>query len=198
MQCHTEAAGRSLGLETKQLAFAITYPQTNRAANQLVTLNSINTLSPALAAPADEIPYPNPTGTPAHSANERVLICTPIARNAIVPAARRGNMDMRYSTPLASTNACDAVPGISDLGIANARLIAPGAADRSVPVRMSLRDDTSCRPSARRTRMPKAQLDPRLGQLAHQLQLRAVKTTSKRGRQQVFLKLIEPVTLGSS
>ena len=49
-------------------------------------------------------------------------------------------MDLRYSTPLAQTNACDVEPGLGNLGIANARLIAPGAAARSViPARMNRR-----------------------------------------------------------
>jgi len=51
------------------------------------------------------------------------------------------NMDLRYSTALADTHACDVVPGLGDLGITNARLIAPGAATRSVLIaRMSRRD----------------------------------------------------------
>lgn len=51
-------------------------------------------------------------------------------------------MDLRYDTPLANTNACNAesLTGGS-LGIANARLIAPGEASRSlVPQRMNRRD----------------------------------------------------------
>ncbi len=55
VQCHTEAAGASLGLETRQLAFNIRYPQTGRDAHQLVTLNAINTLTPPIANPSGEI-----------------------------------------------------------------------------------------------------------------------------------------------
>jgi hypothetical protein len=56
-------------------------------------------------------------------------------------------MDLRYSTPLANTNACDATPGLGDLDLPDARIIAPGAADRSVlPARMSLRDDPDAMP----------------------------------------------------
>jgi hypothetical protein len=50
-------------------------------------------------------------------------------------------MDLRYSTLLAQTNACDVAPTAGDLGIANARLIAPGDATRSLIVaRMNRRD----------------------------------------------------------
>ncbi len=38
--------GGSPGLETRQLAPDITYPQTDRNANQLVTLHAINVLTP--------------------------------------------------------------------------------------------------------------------------------------------------------
>ena len=58
-------------------------------------------------------------------------------------------MDLRYSTPLADTHACDVAPGLGDLGIANARLIAPGSAARSVLVeRMSRRDANGMPPLA--------------------------------------------------
>ena len=50
-------------------------------------------------------------------------------------------MDLRFDTALSNTNACDAVPLEGGLGIANARLIAPGDATRSVLVdRMGRRD----------------------------------------------------------
>lgn len=148
MQCHTEAAGRSLGLETKQLASSITYPQTNRAANQLVTLNAINALSPPLADPASETAYPNPTGTTGTLGERaRSYLHTNCAQCHRPSGPTTANLDLRYSTPLANTNACDVVPGVSDLGIANARLIAPGAADSSViPARMNLRNDPNQMP----------------------------------------------------
>ena len=51
------------------------------------------------------------------------------------------SMDLRYATTLASTGTCNALPQAGDLGISNARLIAPGDADRSVVVaRMQRRD----------------------------------------------------------
>jgi hypothetical protein len=50
-------------------------------------------------------------------------------------------MDLRYSTTLANTNACNALPLEGDLGIPNARLIAPGSAGASLIVeRMQRRD----------------------------------------------------------
>jgi uncharacterized repeat protein (TIGR03806 family) len=142
MQCHTEAAGRSLGLETKQLASKITYPQTGREAHQLVTLNAINVLAAPIANPGDEAPYPNPAGSAATVAERaRAYLHSNCSQCHRPNGPTSATMDLRYSTPLASMNACDVAPGRGDLGIANARLIAPGAAARSVLVsRMSRRD----------------------------------------------------------
>jgi hypothetical protein len=53
---------------------------------------------------------------------------------------------LRYTTPLANTNTCEVAP-TNDLGVANARLIAVGAAARSlVAVRSSRTDSTSMPP----------------------------------------------------
>ena len=51
-------------------------------------------------------------------------------------------MDLRYSTPLTETNACNATPQAGDLGIGtSARLIAPGSSTNSILVnRMNCRD----------------------------------------------------------
>jgi mono/diheme cytochrome c family protein len=60
-------------------------------------------------------------------------------------------LDLRYDKPLANTNACDAIPQASDLGIADARIIAAGDASRSVLVaRMSRRDSFAMPPLASR------------------------------------------------
>ena len=50
-------------------------------------------------------------------------------------------MDLRYTTALADTNACDVAPLNGQLGIPNARLVAPGDSARSLVVeRMQRRD----------------------------------------------------------
>ena len=141
VQCHTEAAGASLGLETRQLAFNIRYPQTGRDAHQLVTLDAINTLTPPIANPSGEMPYPDPSGTVGTLGERaRAYLHTNCAQCHRPNGPTPSNMDLRYDTALADTNACGAVPGHGDLGIANALVIAPGAPDRSVlPARMNAR-----------------------------------------------------------
>jgi hypothetical protein len=113
-----------------------------------LTLNAINTLSPPIADPAAEIPYPNPTGSAGTlSERARSYLHTNCSQCHRPGGPTTSNMDLRYATTLASINACDAAPGLGDLGITDARLIAPGAADRSVlPARMSLRDDADAMP----------------------------------------------------
>ena len=54
------------------------------------------------------------------------------------------DIDLRYSTALQNTNACDVNPQLGGFGIANSRIIASGDATRSVLVeRMSRRDSVS-------------------------------------------------------
>jgi hypothetical protein len=108
----------------------------------LVTLNEINALTTDISNPTDVVPYPNPTGT-AGTLGERARAylhsnCSQCHRPG---GGSTANMDLRYSTALADTHACDVAPGLGDLGIADARLIAPGSAARSVVIaRMSRRD----------------------------------------------------------
>ena len=87
MQCHTQAAGFSLGLETAQLNGSLTYAQTGRSANQITTLNAINVLSPPVAAnpPA----YANPADTSRTLTERARATSTPTAPTAIARRGRR-------------------------------------------------------------------------------------------------------------
>jgi hypothetical protein len=56
---------------------------------------------------------------------------------------------LRYTTSLAGTNGCERPPQAGELGLTNARIIAPGAAARSVLVaRMNRRDSQAMPPLA--------------------------------------------------
>ncbi|MCS6897366.1 MAG: hypothetical protein NZM29_05275, partial [Nitrospira sp.] len=146
MQCHTQAAGFVLGLETAQLNGNYTYPQTGRTANQIVTLRSIDILSP----PIGENPpaYVDPLDAAQNLvARARSYLHTNCA-NCHRPGGPTGvNMDLRYDTPLAQTGTCNVQPLRGDLGIAEARIIAPGDPARSVLLtRMNRRNDPSMMP----------------------------------------------------
>lgn len=144
MQCHTSAAGFSLGPEIAQLNGDLTYPSTGITANQLETLEHIMMftnplpgpvgLLPALADPAD--------GGESLTDRARAYLHTNCAQCHRPGGPTPSNMDLRYDTALPNMNTCDVVPSAGDLGIGpNAKIIAPGSAANSVlPARMNVRD----------------------------------------------------------
>jgi uncharacterized repeat protein (TIGR03806 family) len=140
VQCHTQAAGFSLGLETAQLNGSLTYAQTGRNANQITTLNAVNVLSPRVGAnpPA----YADPADT-SRSLTERAraYLHTNCANCHRPGGPTPVTLDLRHDTALSQTGACNVAPTAGDLGIASALIIAPGDGERSVLLaRMSRRD----------------------------------------------------------
>ncbi len=140
--CHTQAAGFSLGIETAQLNGDFSYAQTGRIANQLLTLDDIMMFGSPLGDPANLPALTDPTDATASLEDRARAYLHTNCAGCHRPGGPPGrNMDWRYQTDLADTNACDVAPGGTDLGIANARLIAPGDPDRSVLLgRMNRRD----------------------------------------------------------
>jgi hypothetical protein len=146
--CHTSAAGRTLGLEIAQLNGQFGYAA--RTANQLDTLDHIDVLSPASSQPVTQLPaLPDPLGT-AGTLTERARswLHTNCANCHRPGGPTNVNLDLRYTTPLASTNACEVVP-MRTLGVNNARIIAVGGADpasRSMLVLRPQRTDAESMP----------------------------------------------------
>ena len=147
--CHTAAAGRSLGLELAQLNGALTYAQTNRTANQLETLNAIGMLSPSLAAPAAQLAnLPDPMGTRPLGERARAWLHTNCSHCHRPGGGTPVNLDLRYTTPLASANVCEVMP-VRSLGVSDARLLAIGGsapALRSMLVNRAARVDGEAMP----------------------------------------------------
>ncbi len=151
LQCHTQGAGRSLGLEVAQLNGSLTYAATGRTANQLTTLDEIGLFAPRLSPPAAQQPaLPDPFGTSGTlDGRARAYLHTNCANCHRPGGSTPSPMDLRSATALAATNACNATPQAGDLGIAGALIIAPGDADRSVLVlRMDRRDAAGMPPVA--------------------------------------------------
>ncbi|MCB9677454.1 MAG: PQQ-dependent sugar dehydrogenase [Alphaproteobacteria bacterium] len=128
MQCHTAAAGRSLGIELGQLDRTAIYPATNREAPQIDTLVHIG----MLAEPPAVTPFPA-VDDAAASVEERArtylhVNCSQCHRPG---GPGQGDLDMRLTTALADTNLCG-VPQNGDLGIADPRIVAPGDPASSV------------------------------------------------------------------
>ena len=148
IQCHTTAAGGSLGLETAQLNRDFLYPQTGRTANELFTLNHIQTLTPPMPDPAAQPRMPDPVDTSA-SLNDRARAClhTNCSQCHRPDGPTPSAMDLRYTTALNQTNACNIAPQAGDLGLGSAaRLIAPGSANTSIIVNRANRRDANAMP----------------------------------------------------
>lgn len=143
MECHTGAAGFALGPEIAQLNKDITYESTGRLANQLETIEHVMMFTAPLPAPAstlDALIDPADTGAPLEP-RARAYLHTNCAQCHRPNGPTPSTMDLRYSTDLVDTNACDALPLEGDLGIAGARLIAPGNSSASLIIeRMQRRD----------------------------------------------------------
>jgi uncharacterized repeat protein (TIGR03806 family) len=144
LDCHTSAAGRTLGLETAQMNRDLLYPQTSRTANQLATLSHISVLTPAITDPAQHPSLPDPADTSAPLADRaRAYLHTNCSQCHRPGGPTPSNMDLRYTTALGLTQACNVPPQSGDLGLgAQARLIAPGDSGSSILVqRMARRDE---------------------------------------------------------
>ncbi len=134
-RCHTAAAGGSLGPETLQLNSDVVYAATNRVSNQLRTLEHIGMLDKPLPAPADQLPaLVAPDGSAPLDARARSYLHANCSFCHRPTGGGGGTIDLRYATPFASMNACNATPQTGDLGIPLAKVIAPGSPATSILV----------------------------------------------------------------
>ena len=149
LDCHTSAAGRSLGLQTAQLNRNLKYASTGRTANQLATLDHIGILSPEVPDATAEPQLPDPADASAPLDDRARAYLHSNCSGCHRPGGPTpSNMDLRYTIALDSTNACNATPQSGDLGIGEqARLIAPGSSANSVLLnRLSRRDENAMPP----------------------------------------------------
>jgi uncharacterized repeat protein (TIGR03806 family) len=128
MQCHTYAAGFTLGLEVLQLNRDFFYEETGRTANQLATMSHLGKL---------QIPITNPNAQPALRrdtlANSARGYLHSNCSNCHRPDGGTGaRFDIKYQTELATLNVCNVSPAKGDLGIAGARLLRPGLPAQSL------------------------------------------------------------------
>ena len=143
MECHTSAAGFALGPETAQMNRDYTYPSTLRTANQLETLDHIMIFTSPLPGPAAGLPALADPADAGANLNDRAraYLHTNCAQCHQPGGPTPSSMDLRYATPLANTNACNATPLLGTVGVPNGLLIAPGEPARSIAIeRVSRRD----------------------------------------------------------
>jgi uncharacterized repeat protein (TIGR03806 family) len=143
LECHTQAAGVALGPEIAQFNKDVTYPSTGRTANQLETIDHVMMFSgplPGTVDTLDALAEPEDSGA-SDADRARAVLHTNCSQCHRPNGPTPSDLDLRYTTALADTNACNVTPAGVDLDIANVRLIAPGDADRSMIVaRMERRD----------------------------------------------------------
>jgi uncharacterized repeat protein (TIGR03806 family) len=156
IQCHSKAAGGTLGLETAQLNGEAVYPSTNRLSNQLATLDHIGMLSAPLAAPPEESPR---LADPAKStedleARARSYLHANCAHCHQPMGGAQGMMDLRYGKSFKETGTCNVDNSQGAVGGAT-KLIVPGAPESSV---LSLRVHAT--DSKRMPPIAVTQLDP--------------------------------------
>ena len=131
MNCHTGAAGGSLGLENGQLNRDLTYPN-GRTANQLYTLDHIGMFSRALPDPTTLDAFPRPDGTAALEDRARSYLHANCGFCHRPEGPGRGPADFRFQTSFADVGICDAAAEQGTLGVANAKLLVPGSPSKSV------------------------------------------------------------------
>ncbi|MFZ5843680.1 MAG: PQQ-dependent sugar dehydrogenase [Pseudomonadota bacterium] len=149
LQCHTQAAGFVLGAEAGQLNRALHYPRSGISANQLDTWQYIGWFRSHLSTTQRAMQYAEPDNQAASlNARARSYLhsnCSHCHRPDAAPVA----MDLRHATALADTATCDVLPQSGALGVADARLLVPGAPDRSLlHHRMNRRDGYAMPPLA--------------------------------------------------
>jgi uncharacterized repeat protein (TIGR03806 family) len=136
--CHSEAAGRSLGLETRQLNTVGTYPSTGLKANQFNTLLHIGMLSGNTALKA---PFPAKDDATAPLETRARAYLAANCSNCHRPSGPgRGHFNALFDTPFKDMGICNEMPEQGNLGVPGAPVLKPGDHASSVLwLRMSQR-----------------------------------------------------------
>ncbi len=132
MQCHSKAAGGTIGLETVQMNRDATYPSTNRISNQLATLDHIGMFSAPLATPPAMAPHlSDPEGKDAIDVRARSYLHANCSHCHRPMGGGQGTMDLRFAGSFADTKTCNAMNTQGPIGSATV-LVAPGAPETSI------------------------------------------------------------------
>ncbi|MBK8175359.1 MAG: PQQ-dependent sugar dehydrogenase [Rhodospirillales bacterium] len=148
--CHTAAAKHALGPNVAQLNGFFAYPNANnKVGQQLATWSDIGMFSAALPGalydlPTLSAPWAKGVSNVRRARSSLEANCAHCHRpgNDI-----RATMDLRFGTDISEMAICNEAPRISDLGIAGAKLLAPGHPESSIiPARVSLRGENQMPP----------------------------------------------------
>jgi uncharacterized repeat protein (TIGR03806 family) len=132
IECHSSAAGGTIGFETAQLNRDAVYPSTNRRSNQLATLDHIGVFAAPLASPPAELPrLADPDGRDPVEARARSYLHANCSHCHRPMGGGQGTMDLRFALPLPDTVTCNADATQGAVGTAT-KLVTPGAPDTSI------------------------------------------------------------------
>jgi hypothetical protein len=106
------------------------YP--TRISNQLATFEHLGLFETPLPAQESRARYAVPSGNDGLEQRVRAYLHANCSSCHRPNGTGRGPQDFRLATPLAQAGLCNAMPLEGDLGIANARLMAPGEPARSI------------------------------------------------------------------
>jgi uncharacterized repeat protein (TIGR03806 family) len=139
LACHTTAAGRSLGPDTRQFNRAIFYPG-GVYSNQLDTLAHLGMLDTAITNPGAFVSY---TGSDPLYVRAKTYLhanCSHCHRPGST-ASNFTDTNLLFDTALANMNVCNVNPIQGNDGVTNAKLFAPGSPSTSmISVRMHATD----------------------------------------------------------
>ena len=133
MNCHTSNAGYVLGPNTRQLNGSYTYASSGITANQLATWSAIGMFDVTLSS-AQIASYNKTVPMTDANASLELKVRSYLDSNCAHchrPGGVRANMDARFDTPLDQTNIVNGSL-FNDLGITNARIVAPNDISRSM------------------------------------------------------------------
>lgn len=132
-RCHTAAGGHTLGLELAQLDRRV--EDDDGDFDQLGALMRIGVLAASPASGPTARALPALTSLEPVEPRARAWLHVNCSYCHRPGGTGQGDMDLRYTTPLAEMGVCDQVPKSGSFGIANARLVAPGDPRRSILMR---------------------------------------------------------------
>ncbi len=131
LTCHNDSAGFALGAKARQLNGDFAYPAA--IDNQLRSWNNIALFTSDIGDPEQYGVFPAVADSAASlDARARAYLSINCASCHQPGGPTPVSLDLSFGTPLVDTGALDTAPSAGDLGLASARIIAPGDRARSV------------------------------------------------------------------
>jgi uncharacterized repeat protein (TIGR03806 family) len=132
VSCHTNVAGGTLGLEIAQLNYEYVYEATNRMSNQIATLDHIGLFETSPGDPTTLPLLPAYDSMAPLQARAKAYLHANCSICHRPMGTGRGPQDFRFATAVNMAMLCNVDPQEGTLGIAGAKLIAPGDPSKSI------------------------------------------------------------------